>query len=94
MKQFKIRVEKPWNGCHAAEFWIQADSILEAGNSLMDKMSTFGVEEDQVSKLIETETPRHRPDTHSFDYPACNLGHPTRREGVHIYQKDYESHCT
>ena len=59
-KHFKARVEKPWHNCHAIELWLEGDNIITVGNELVEILSTLGVEESQVTKLIEIEDARER----------------------------------
>lgn len=54
-RQYKMRIENPWPGCHAMELWIESPSIMAAGNGTLEKLNVIGIEESQVSKLIEID---------------------------------------
>jgi hypothetical protein len=55
-KQFKAVVVKPFEDCHAMEIWIQGDNVVEVGIELINKLSlAFGVEANQITKLIEVD---------------------------------------
>jgi hypothetical protein len=95
MKQFKVRIEfENGENFHAVEAWLQAENIIDAGNVVMNYFGSLGIDTSDVKKLIEIDKPRHRPDTYSFGYPTCDMGHPTRNNGVHVRPDDYEAHCS
>jgi hypothetical protein len=55
-KQYKARIENPWNSCHAIEVWFEGTSIIEAGQAIMEKFASLGVSAAQVTKLIEVDS--------------------------------------
>jgi len=54
-KQFKARVENPWPMCHAMELHLEGNSIMSVGNDLLEHLGSLGVDESQITKLIEVE---------------------------------------
>lgn len=54
-KQYKARIEKPFQGAHSVEIYFEASNIIQAGNMIMDWFGELGVTADQITKLIEVE---------------------------------------
>lgn len=63
MRQFRARIENPTVNIHAIELYMQAESILDAGQEIMDRFGVLGIDNINVRQLIDIT-----PD-------VCDCGH-------------------
>lgn len=54
-KTYKARIEHPVQDCHAMIVWFDAPNILSAAKYIHEKFGVLGVDEDNVTLLVEAK---------------------------------------